>query len=248
VQIIATNYNDIADDYQKTKDHPVKNYAEAFTFLQVLDDVQAKSILDLACGDGYYTRLIKQQGAARVIGVDISDKMINRARAIEATTPLGIVYQVGDATQLGQIGQFDVVTSVSLFPYASNERTLTAMCQTMYDNLRPGGQMASITLNPQASITGQARYEQYGLRLAAAEPLQDGTTVRVTIEVVDGSIELSTYYWSRETYERILYQVGFVKIMWHAYRISEAGMQAYGAEYWQLFLTSPYTIIIEGYK
>lgn len=246
---MATNYNDIADDYQKTKDHPVKNYAEAFTFLQVLGDVQAKSILDLACGDGYYTRLMKQQGAARVIGVDISAEMINRARAIEATMPLGIVYQVGDATQLGQIGQFDAVTSVSLFPYASTEQTLTAMGQTMYDNLRPGGQMTSITFNPNLSVAGLDCYGRYGLRLtAAAETFQDGTMVTFTIAIADVSIELSTYYWSRETYERILGQVGFRKINWHSYQISEAGMKDYGAEYWQLFLTSPYTIIIEGYK
>ena len=247
-QIVATNYNEIADDYQKTKDHPVKNYCEAFTFLRVLGDVRAKSTLDLACGDGYYTRLIKQQGAAQVIGVDISDHMINKGRAAEEVAPCGISYKVEDATQLGQIGQFDFVTAVSLFPYASTERTLTAMGQTIYDNLRPGGRLVSITLNPNLSVNDLAIYGQYGLRMAAEEPLQDGTRVMVTIDIPDGSIELSTYYWSQETYERILHQVGFLNIIWHSYQISEAGMKMYGKEYWQPFLAKPYTLILESHK
>jgi hypothetical protein len=47
---VVTNYDDIADDYLKAAVHPIKNYCEAFTLLTVLGNVEAKSILDLACG------------------------------------------------------------------------------------------------------------------------------------------------------------------------------------------------------
>lgn len=41
---------------------------------------QGKRILDLGCGDGYYTRLLKAHGAKQVIGVDISPDLLAEAR------------------------------------------------------------------------------------------------------------------------------------------------------------------------
>jgi SAM-dependent methyltransferase len=45
--------------------------------------------LDLACGFGLYTRLLKQHGAAQVLGVDISSEMIRLAQQQEQAAPLG---------------------------------------------------------------------------------------------------------------------------------------------------------------
>jgi toxoflavin synthase len=42
------------------------------------------SVLDLACGEGFYTRLLRQTGAGRVVGVDLSAGMIALARQEEA--------------------------------------------------------------------------------------------------------------------------------------------------------------------
>ena len=58
-----TNYDKIADIYQETKQNPLPTYADEFTFLNALGDVNGKSVLDLACGYGHYSRLIKVQGA-----------------------------------------------------------------------------------------------------------------------------------------------------------------------------------------
>ena len=77
---MTTNYDQIADLYKETKRSPLRTYVDEFTFLKVLGDVRDKSVLDLACGYGHYSRLIKQQGAARVIGVDLSEALIKQAR------------------------------------------------------------------------------------------------------------------------------------------------------------------------
>jgi trans-aconitate methyltransferase len=42
-----------------------------------LGDVSNKSLLELACGSGYFTRLIKGWGAQRLVGVDLSNEMIS---------------------------------------------------------------------------------------------------------------------------------------------------------------------------
>jgi predicted RNA methylase len=38
----------------------------------LLGDLRDKNVIDLACGEGFFTRSIKWAGAARVVGVDIS--------------------------------------------------------------------------------------------------------------------------------------------------------------------------------
>jgi toxoflavin synthase len=246
---MATNYDEIAEDYLKGKTHPIKMYIESFTLLKVLGDVQGKSVLDLACGDGYYTRLVKMQGAAPVIGVDISEAMITHAEAIEVKAPLGIEYRLHDVTNLEQIGHFDIITAIYLFPYVPTKQALAAMCHSIYENLRPGGKLVSITLDPNLSAEDLTIYGQYGVNISTEEDvLQDSTTIKAIINVPNSSFELSNFYWRQDTYERVLQQVGFQGITWHRMEISEEGTKVYGEDYWQAFLAKPYGIILECYK
>lgn len=42
--------------------------------------LQGKSVLDLGCGYGWHCAFAQQQGAVRVLGIDLSEKMIREAR------------------------------------------------------------------------------------------------------------------------------------------------------------------------
>ena len=75
--------------------------------LQVLGSVSGQRVLDLACGNGYIARRLAGL-RARVIGVDASAPIIERARAREAQAPLGIVYHVGDASHLDMLADRSV--------------------------------------------------------------------------------------------------------------------------------------------
>ena len=50
---------------------------------RVLGDVGGKSLLDLACGDGFYIREFRRAGADPVVGVDLSAQQIAKARRLE---------------------------------------------------------------------------------------------------------------------------------------------------------------------
>lgn len=69
--------------------------AEARPFLA--SDLSGQRVLDMGCGLGELSRLLAKQGAV-VTAVDISAKMLGRARDREAAGPLGIRYLVGDVT------------------------------------------------------------------------------------------------------------------------------------------------------
>lgn len=246
---MTTNYDNISDDYLKLADHPIKQYSEAFTMTRVLGNIKAKAVLDLACGDGYYTRLIKQQGAAPVVGVDISEKMIAKAKQIELAAPLDIEYRTGDVTRLDLIGQFDVVIGVFLFPYAATKQILTAMFQTIYDNLKPTGRLVALTTDPTLTETDLPVFSQYGVRMVVEAGLQDGVPLTATITVPDGSsIELHTFFWQEASYESASRQAGFESLRWHPIQVSPEGRKKYGEPYWQAYSTKPYGIILECYK
>jgi SAM-dependent methyltransferase len=60
-------------------------------------ELRDQRVLDLACGYGTASRYLAQRGA-RVTGVDISARLLSRARQLETGQPLGIGYIQGDAT------------------------------------------------------------------------------------------------------------------------------------------------------
>src|SRR5260370_38571194 len=97
---MRTDYDAIASDYKRAKLQPWRSFIESFTLMNLVDDLADKSVVDLACGEGFYTRLLRLQGARKVVGVDLSEAMIELARAEERKQPLGIEYQVQDARDL----------------------------------------------------------------------------------------------------------------------------------------------------
>lgn len=71
---------------------------------EAIGDVSGRIICDLACGQGDMARYLAQRGA-RVVGVDISRKLLEIARREEETDPLGIRYRHADAQALPPLGE-----------------------------------------------------------------------------------------------------------------------------------------------
>ena len=101
----------------------------------LLPDLRGCRILDLGCGFGWFCRWARQQGAACVLGIDVSEKMLARARA--TTADPAITYTQADMEDLElQPTSFDVVYSSLALHYVENLQRL--MSQT-YCSLVPGG-------------------------------------------------------------------------------------------------------------
>jgi len=98
-------------DFVRTgKDYFRESLNNPATF-RLIGSVKGKNVLDLACGEGYNTRILARKGA-KVIGVDHSKRLIDLAEAEERKEQLGIRYYRIDATCLRGIsdGFFDLVT------------------------------------------------------------------------------------------------------------------------------------------
>ena len=63
---MTTDYDPIAEQYKRSKQQPWRAFIEAFTMMQLIGDPTGKAVVDIACGEGFYTRLLPQLGARRV--------------------------------------------------------------------------------------------------------------------------------------------------------------------------------------
>ncbi len=98
---MSEQYDAIGATYAGWKETPIPTYTEVPTVRTLLAGrIEGRSVLDLACGTGYYSRLFTQWGAAKVVGVDISETMVAAASEAEAKVPLGIEYVVANVADL----------------------------------------------------------------------------------------------------------------------------------------------------
>jgi ubiquinone/menaquinone biosynthesis C-methylase UbiE len=229
----AAQYDHIGSKYDEYAQTATLKRAERYTVLRMVGPLAGTRVLDLACGVGFYTRLLKQQGAAQVLGVDISPEMVRLGRAQEQAAPLGVTYQVCDATALPPLGRFDLVTAIYLLNYATSQDQLRGMCRSAYDNLVAGGRFVAYTVNPAYTLS-KPDGAQYGCYFRRLTPEADRYVCDGEF-VTEPPTPFQCSQWSREAHERAITEAGFRTFAWHPSEVSPADVAQYGAAYWQDF-------------
>ncbi len=114
------------------------------TIRSILPDLRGKQVVDLGCGYGWFCRSAREQGATRVVGLDLSEKMLNKARTL--TQDEGIEYQQQDLEQLQlPTATFDLAYSSLTLHYIED---LARLFSTVYQALVPGGQFIFTAEHP----------------------------------------------------------------------------------------------------
>lgn len=104
----------------------------------------ADCILDLGCGDGWACRLMSQQlgGLGRIVGLDISDKMLDRAR-VKSTDIANLAFLCGSAERIPCQDQvFSKILSISAFYYFEQQQKVL---QELFRVMAPGGRLFLLT-------------------------------------------------------------------------------------------------------
>lgn len=242
---MTTDYNTIAQEYKRSKEQPWRKHVECFTLFELAGDLTGKSVLDLACGEGYYTRQVRQRGAARAVGVDLSERMVQLARSQETAAPLGVEYVVGDARGLDLGERFDLVTAGYLLNYAATEAELLAMCQVIARHLRPGGRFVTVNNNSDQPPESFDQDRPYGFVKHLVGELREGAPINYTFFLDEGPFEITNYYLSVATHERAFQAAGLRDVRWHPPRVSAEGLASFGQDFWRAFLEQPPVLFIE---
>jgi ubiquinone/menaquinone biosynthesis C-methylase UbiE len=242
---MTTNYDPIAEQYKRAKQQPWRAHIEAFTLMRLIGDPTDKAVIDIACGEGFYTRMIRQRGASKVTGVDLSEKMIGLARASEAQQRLGIDYIVGDGRDLGITADYDLAVAAYFLNYAHDRAELNAMSSGIARCLKPGGRFVTVNCNPACEFSASPSYRKYGFETSVAGPFREGAPITWRFYLDDGPFAVENYFLSVEIHEESLRAAGFRRVRWHQPMLSPEGESAYGRDYWSALLDHPPLIFIE---
>lgn len=120
------------------------------TLRALLPDFNGKRVLDLGCGFGWHCRYALENGAATVTGVDISEKMLARAKELTrservsyACVPIEDVQYAPDS--------FEIIISSLAFHYIPS---FAPVCRNAYHWLSKGGSFVFSVEHPVFTASG----------------------------------------------------------------------------------------------
>lgn len=230
-------YDAIAARYRDSKTLPFRKHIERHTLFEVLGDIRGGAVLDLACGEGHYTRLLKRAGAREVTGVDISGEMIRLAEQQERDAPLGCRYVCSDAADYRPAGTVDVVVAMYLLHYAGTAGKLLRFLEVAYRALRSGGRIAGFNDNVLDPPRGTVSRSRYGIVKTGPAVLTEGAPIRYRITNPDGkSFGFENFYLNPETYAAAFAEAGFREFRWLGVSLDPAER---GDPVWDAFLKNP---------
>ena len=123
-----------------------RDYLNSPAFLSMLPELSGKRVLDVGCGEGYNTRIFGKL-CGEIVGIDVSEAMINAARKAEADEPLGIEYYVTPGNDLSPFedSSFDAVLSTMAMMDMADYAGCIRECARV---LKSGGVLQFSSLHP----------------------------------------------------------------------------------------------------
>lgn len=101
----------------------------------MLPDLHNRRVLDLGCGFGWFCRWAREQGATRVLGVDVSERMLERAHDTTNDTAIDYIKADLETLNLPQ-STFDLAYSALALHYVVE---LERLFGEVHRALNPGG-------------------------------------------------------------------------------------------------------------
>ena len=244
---MVTDYDEIAEEYREIKNEPWRLYCEEHMMRKLAGDVTGESVLDLACGEGHLSRRMKRWGAARVLGVDLSQGMVDLARRQEAQHPLGIDYETRDVRGLVLAETFDLVVSGWLLSYSPTKGDLLEMARAIARHLKPGGRYAAIDNHHDIEYRHFEELRRYNVGKLVPDIVVDETPVRILGYLAsERSFEMEVYHYSQATYDWALQTAGLSHIVWHRPEVAQDGIDRFGSEYWDYWINHPFLMGLEA--
>ncbi|MFI2857356.1 class I SAM-dependent methyltransferase [Paenibacillus sp. JSM ZJ436] len=105
------------------------------TFRGLLPELRDQRVLDLGCGFGWHCRYVRERQARSVIGVEISENMLERAKAMTVDPQIEYRHLAIEDIDFAE-EEFDVVISSLALHYVECFDTI---CRKVYHCLAPGG-------------------------------------------------------------------------------------------------------------
>ncbi len=220
------NYDErLSKDFQKSDIKPDKQYSFTPTILGIFGDLTGKVVLDLGCGDGFFTRALANAGAKEVIGIDNSEEQIRLAK--EKYNSPNISYQLGDIFR-DLLPKSDLILVPFVLNYAESLDDLNFLIKNIYQSLNFGGKALFVVDLPKGKDL-----KKFGSVKTLLGGYNDGSKIKIDLYNGDEFIcTLYSYYYLPQTIQKISTDCGFKSIKWHKPIVSLEGMEKLGKDFW----------------
>lgn len=192
--------------------HGLAGAPEWPTLRELVGDVKDQRVLDLGCGFGWFARWAVREGhARRVLGVDLSENMLGRAREVTKTEGFKdgvITYSCGNLEELSlNEHEYDLAYSSLALHYLPNE-SLRRLLGQVFNSLESGGRFVFSIEHPVTSAPFDASWktDKDGRVYWPLNQYWD-EGLRVTNWLAPG---VKKYHRTVDTYLSYLIEVGFV--------------------------------------
>ena len=134
------------EGYKKIRENEVNanNLFEIPALFSMMPNLKDKIILDLGCGFGEHCKRFVESGAKKVIGIDISEKMLEIAKQENSDSKITYINMpMENISQLNE--KFDIVVSSLAFHYVQD---FSGVVKNIYDMLNENGVFLFSQENP----------------------------------------------------------------------------------------------------
>ncbi len=196
--------------------------------LRLLDLKRGESVLDLACGEGFFAREFYKTGA-NVLGVDAGEGLIALAKK---SSPQDILYRVADAENLSFLnnGAFDAVAVILSL---QNMENMSAVLKEARRVLKKGGRLAIVLNHPVLRIpkfTGWSWDEGQSLQYRKINRYMSELKLPIEMHPGDRPKELTwSFHRPLQSYFKALKAAGFAVDdleEWTSHKKSQRGPKA----------------------
>ena len=150
----------LSESYDQLISWPTRIAAEGMFFKKLVSDNKLKSSLDVACSTGFHVIMLRRLGLDAV-GIDVSPRMIEKARNNSVTCGVTVEYILGDFTNMSKRFSegFDLITCLGdTVAHLESGHDLKKLFQEVYKSLNPGGLFVIQARNYDFVLKHQARF------------------------------------------------------------------------------------------
>jgi SAM-dependent methyltransferase len=192
--------------------------------MRVLAPGKGESVLDLACGEGFFAREFSKSGS-QVTGADISSELIAKAKAAGE----GPRYVVAPADRLtfAKDGEFDAVVCVLAL---QNIENLAGVCREAKRVLKKSGRFVLVLNHPAFRVIKRSSWgwdEAAGVQYRRVDGYLSASKVSVDMQPgKSGGKKTISYHRSLQDFFKALAGAGFAVTKleeWNSHKTSEKG-------------------------